>query len=346
MDSTIPISTKSKFQKYMKGLSDLDNTDKRFNVDTGRWNTEKSVYVHQSNYQDKFIEDEDLKIFTNTSDEETLTLFKNLTISEINEKDGEDGDDEEIFDSPVDVIKNEEDRDEDPVKILTEIGQPSIDGKIPRKSGICSPVRPTHPKLLPTKTRKTLTVKKTRNRKNTRTSFYKTSRKEKTKQDICRDLKNQVWISHFGEVLKHKCFTCNTMLMINDTWHAGHVCAESKSGPLIIENIRPVCASCNKSMGTCHMYLWLFNNQLENNKYSGSPKTSSDFIPESIRKKPSVKILKFIDQTRIEAHQSLQCLVSTNKITDKIYRHYWKALSTCKSIDMILSLLDQIDQLL
>jgi hypothetical protein len=38
------------------------------------------------------------------------------------------------------------------------------------------------------------------------------------------------------------------------TWHAGHVVAESKGGgPTNVQNLRPVCISCNMSMGSKNM---------------------------------------------------------------------------------------------
>ena len=36
-------------------------------------------------------------------------------------------------------------------------------------------------------------------------------------------------------------------------FHCGHVVAESKGGQTILENLRPICGSCNSSMGTENM---------------------------------------------------------------------------------------------
>ena len=55
---------------------------------------------------------------------------------------------------------------------------------------------------------------------------------------------------HFGSC---KCFCCKTMTIYQIMFECGHVVAEKNGGLTNIDNLRPVCSTCNKSMGTKNM---------------------------------------------------------------------------------------------
>ena len=74
------------------------------------------------------------------------------------------------------------------------------------------------------------------------------------KQNIPKTLKIDVWNHHVGEEIgKTKCLCCKTKDITQLNFHCGHVLAEAQGGRLEITNLRPICASCNLSMGTMHM---------------------------------------------------------------------------------------------
>ena len=74
------------------------------------------------------------------------------------------------------------------------------------------------------------------------------------KQSIPKALKIAVWNKYFGEdVGKAKCLCCDITDITQMKFHTGHVVAEAKGGELNIDNLRPICESCNKSMGTRNM---------------------------------------------------------------------------------------------
>lgn len=64
-------------------------------------------------------------------------------------------------------------------------------------------------------------------------------------------LREQVWILHFGDkYFKQKCFVkwCeNGLTPFN--FEVGHNVPHSKGGTSDLDNLRPICAKCNKSMG-------------------------------------------------------------------------------------------------
>ena len=83
--------------------------------------------------------------------------------------------------------------------------------------------------------------------------------KDKTGQprkSIPKKIRGEVWTNHFGSSTKGNCFCCKTKLDIFDCWHAGHIVAHSNGGIDAADNLRPVCLSCNLSMGTENMDLF------------------------------------------------------------------------------------------
>lgn len=74
------------------------------------------------------------------------------------------------------------------------------------------------------------------------------------KKPIPPILKRNVWNKWFGEdVGKAKCLCCKLVDITQLSFHCGHVIAEAKGGELKMDNLRPICQSCNSSMGTMNM---------------------------------------------------------------------------------------------
>lgn len=67
-------------------------------------------------------------------------------------------------------------------------------------------------------------------------------------------LKKIVWAKHVGmDKGSTKCFVCKITDIHQMSFHCGHVIPKSKGGENTPENLRPICQSCNSSMGTIHM---------------------------------------------------------------------------------------------
>ena len=80
--------------------------------------------------------------------------------------------------------------------------------------------------------------------------------KEK-KKSIPKTLKNMVWDTYIGKDKgTGKCLCCHKEI---DSKHfeCGHVISEAKGGSNGIDNMRPVCSLCNKSMGTEDMNIFI-----------------------------------------------------------------------------------------
>lgn len=71
------------------------------------------------------------------------------------------------------------------------------------------------------------------------------------RKTLPKGLREAVWIQYCGDRLfKHKCMVqwCET-IMTPFSYHVGHNIPESKGGKTDIDNLRPICPSCNLSMG-------------------------------------------------------------------------------------------------
>ena len=74
--------------------------------------------------------------------------------------------------------------------------------------------------------------------------------KHKMSNKIPSSLKHNIWIKYIGEKYEGKCGVTWCVNKITPfTFEAGHNIPYSKGGSTTIDNLRPICSDCNKSMG-------------------------------------------------------------------------------------------------
>jgi hypothetical protein len=79
--------------------------------------------------------------------------------------------------------------------------------------------------------------------------------KRNKKERIPVIIRRLVWNTYIGEERgKGKCYCCEEMDISQLNFICGHVISENKGGKITIDNLRPICLSCNLSMGTRDMY--------------------------------------------------------------------------------------------
>lgn len=81
------------------------------------------------------------------------------------------------------------------------------------------------------------------------------------KVQIAQSLRTAVWNKYIGKrYIKYYCFAgCGNIIRRNN-FQCGHIQAESVGGPTNIENLRPICKTCNCSMGTENMFSYMKRN--------------------------------------------------------------------------------------
>jgi 5-methylcytosine-specific restriction endonuclease McrA len=74
------------------------------------------------------------------------------------------------------------------------------------------------------------------------------------KKSIPKSLKKMVWDKWIGpNIGRTKCLCCKHEEIRQIEFHCGHIIAETNGGETNIENLRPICAQCNLSMGSMNM---------------------------------------------------------------------------------------------
>lgn len=87
-----------------------------------------------------------------------------------------------------------------------------------------------------------------------KTKNKSTGPKKSRKKTIPIALKRKVWDHWIGEQIgKTKCPCCKLTDITQLNFSCGHILAEANGGSLNVSNLRPICTSCNSSMGTKNM---------------------------------------------------------------------------------------------
>ncbi len=80
----------------------------------------------------------------------------------------------------------------------------------------------------------------------------------KKKKLIPLTLKRKVWSEQIGEDIgKTKCLCCRLTDISQMNFHCGHIISEANGGEIKVDNLRPICQSCNSSMGTVNMDVFM-----------------------------------------------------------------------------------------
>ena len=81
----------------------------------------------------------------------------------------------------------------------------------------------------------------------------KTKKKRVRKQKIPATVRNTIWKLHMDNKTESKCYCCKVEPITKGNFECGHIVSEKDGGNIILDNLRPICGLCNKSMGTTNM---------------------------------------------------------------------------------------------
>lgn len=105
---------------------------------------------------------------------------------------------------------------------------------------------------------------------------------KKRKAKIPAAVQEAIWITKMGRVFEGKCLTtwCPNIITVFD-FHAGHDIPESKGGSISPDNLYPICARCNQSMGDRYTF-----KQWCSMSHEAPPQTPPQTPPPTPQKKP------------------------------------------------------------
>jgi hypothetical protein len=90
--------------------------------------------------------------------------------------------------------------------------------------------------------------------------------KKKIKEKIPTAVRNTLWTNYFGKTLEGKCQCCKKETISKNNFDCGHVISEKNGGTVDLDNLRPICRSCNSSMGIRNMDDFLTEYKFNSNK--------------------------------------------------------------------------------
>ena len=73
------------------------------------------------------------------------------------------------------------------------------------------------------------------------------------KENIPKCVKACLWHNYFGDSRIGKCQCCMREPITMSNFHSGHIQSERHGGKTALDNLKPICVSCNLSMGTENM---------------------------------------------------------------------------------------------
>ena len=76
---------------------------------------------------------------------------------------------------------------------------------------------------------------------------------KKTKAKIPLPVKNTLWAKYFGENINGICQCCKTTPIHLTNFDCGHIISEKNGGLVHLDNLRPICRTCNSSMSIQNM---------------------------------------------------------------------------------------------
>ena len=77
---------------------------------------------------------------------------------------------------------------------------------------------------------------------------------KRKKKPIPKAVKDALWKKYHGDNGVAKCFVCEDTEIRMTAFHAGHIISDKDGGLPVVDNLIPICATCNTSMGSINLY--------------------------------------------------------------------------------------------
>ena len=99
--------------------------------------------------------------------------------------------------------------------------------------------------------------------------------KAKPRQKLPAAVRRIVWSTYIGsEVSSGKCFCCNFETITVSNFECGHIISHKDGGDTTIQNLRPICSFCNRSIGKRNMEEFMCQYGIKKREMAGNEKIS------------------------------------------------------------------------
>jgi len=171
------------------------------------------------------------------------------------------------------------------------------------------------------------------------TSEVKAAEVKIKKKAIPKVVKDLAWAKWIGDnIAKHKCLCCEVNEIKMNSFHCGHIVAETNGGLTSVENLKPICAACNLSMGTENLEAFKLRCGFVGGGAVNKPKKA----PKPKIKKPSADDVKKEKITQLliahelslcpgkeERYRSIGSFIKSTPCEDSYVNNYTKHCNTC-----------------
>lgn len=127
------------------------------------------------------------------------------------------------------------------------------------------------------------------------------------KERIPAAVRNTVWLKYIKDKNDARCYCCKLEKITTANWHCGHVISEKNGGKVHIDNLRPICAGCNCSMGKTNMDVFM-------KKYGfDTIEITKELIQPKSKKKPKKKEKKTCSEKQLAHLANMREKVKKNR---------------------------------
>lgn len=151
-----------------------------------------------------------------------------------------------------------------------------------------------------------------------------------SKEKIPATIRNIVWNMYIGtDNKKGMCLCCKTEDISFANFHCGHIISERNGGPLVVENLRPICGHCNSSIGTKNMIEFMERYGIGETplKFPGDTMTS----PKPVASPSHVNVPNVIETTKIDISNDMKTAVWIKYVCNNPS----KKCFVCSDVDLI-----------
>jgi 5-methylcytosine-specific restriction endonuclease McrA len=96
---------------------------------------------------------------------------------------------------------------------------------------------------------------KSKKRKHDDSDDTKQIKQTKRRKRMCAKKREKVWKDYYGDQFTVDC-SCKQVKIDPFNFEVGHITAKSKGGSDLLDNLIPICTSCNRSMGTQNLVVF------------------------------------------------------------------------------------------